>query len=203
MQGCRLVSRLILPVACCRVEDEEKLERHQLYESKRLAKAMLSYLRRNNDLVSSHCFSTVVAAPEGAHTADGRQASEDKRFLCTNAARMHCTPIVKSAPPGDLPPDCAVQKHFRFLLVEQVAPLFDLLDVFTVRTRVDFAFLAHLPEDHHRRDLQPAGPPPGTPFSRRCPLIEGGHESAPCTFCVQGLPGQPAVRAALMGGWRC
>ena len=35
------------------MEDEEKLERHQLYESKRLAKAMLSYLRRNHDLVNS------------------------------------------------------------------------------------------------------------------------------------------------------
>ncbi|BDA47386.1 probable transcription-associated protein 1 [Coccomyxa sp. Obi] len=55
-----------------RVEDEERLERAQLYESKRLAKALLSYLSRHHDLVG---------------------------------------------------------------------PLFDLLDIFTVRTRVDFAFL--------------------------------------------------------------
>ncbi|EIE23491.1 hypothetical protein COCSUDRAFT_65942 [Coccomyxa subellipsoidea C-169] len=54
------------------VEDEERLERAQLYESKRLAKALLSYLSRHHDLVG---------------------------------------------------------------------PLFDLLDIFTVRTRVDFAFL--------------------------------------------------------------
>lgn len=54
------------------MEDEERLERAQLYESKRLAKALLSYLSRHHDLVG---------------------------------------------------------------------PLFDLLDIFTVRTRVDFAFL--------------------------------------------------------------
>ena len=56
----------------CRVADEEKLERHELYESKRIAKAMLSYLARNHHLVG---------------------------------------------------------------------PLYDLLDIFTVHSRVDFSFL--------------------------------------------------------------
>ena len=55
-----------------RVADEEKLERHELYESKRIAKAMLSYLARNHHLVG---------------------------------------------------------------------PLYDLLDIFTVHSRVDFSFL--------------------------------------------------------------
>ncbi len=56
----------------CRVADEEKLERHELYESKRIAKAMLSYLANNHHLVG---------------------------------------------------------------------PLYDLLDIFTVHSRVDFSFL--------------------------------------------------------------
>lgn len=54
------------------MEAEEKLERAQLYESKRLAKALLSYLKRHHELVR---------------------------------------------------------------------PLFDLLSIFTLRTRVDFSFL--------------------------------------------------------------
>lgn len=81
--GCSKSKELLgLPAVClhiclrgpkrCRVEDEERLERPQLYESKRLAKALLSYLQRHHDLVG---------------------------------------------------------------------PLFDLLDIFTVRTRVDFSFL--------------------------------------------------------------
>ncbi len=56
----------------CRVADEEKLERHELYESKRIAKGMLTYLARNHNLVG---------------------------------------------------------------------PLYDLLDIFTVHSRVDFSFL--------------------------------------------------------------
>ena len=52
--------------------NEEKLERHELYESKRIAKAMLTYLARNHHLVG---------------------------------------------------------------------PLYDLLDIFTVHSRVDFSFL--------------------------------------------------------------
>ena len=52
--------------------NEEKLERHELYESKRIAKAMLSYLANNHHLVG---------------------------------------------------------------------PLYDLLDIFTVHSRVDFSFL--------------------------------------------------------------
>lgn len=55
-----------------RVEDEESLDRPRLLESKRLAKAMLSYLARKHHLIG---------------------------------------------------------------------PLYDLLDIFTVRTRVDFTFL--------------------------------------------------------------
>ena len=63
---------LIERACACRVANEEKLERHELYESKRIAKAMLTYLARNHHLVG---------------------------------------------------------------------PLYDLLDIFTVHSRVDFSFL--------------------------------------------------------------
>ena len=68
----RLLCILFKKACACRVANEEKLERHELYESKRIAKAMLTYLARNHHLVG---------------------------------------------------------------------PLYDLLDIFTVHSRVDFSFL--------------------------------------------------------------
>jgi hypothetical protein len=79
-----------------RVEDEEKLERHQLYESKRLAKAMLSYLRRNHDLVSRqrlapcHCTSNYA---EHADCCKCQHMSSDSA-LCDGANCHACASFI-------------------------------------------------------------------------------------------------------------